>query len=73
MFTGAVAVPLFAFNVGIELGQIVILSLALALLTGVDRAVAVRLPAGALRLRAIAASLVAAVWAAAMAAQRAPW
>ena len=73
MFTGGVTVPLFAFNVGIELGQVVILSLALAVLTGVDRAVAIRLPAGALRLRAIAASLVAAVWAAAMAAQRTPW
>ncbi|HEV8358115.1 MAG TPA: HupE/UreJ family protein [Gemmatimonadales bacterium] len=73
MFTGGVAVPLVAFNLGIELGQMAILGGALLLLTGVDRAVALRLPAGGLRVRAVAASLVAAGWAAALAAQRAPW
>ena len=73
MFTGGVAVPLAAFNVGIEVGQMAILGGSLLLLTGVDRAVALRLPAGGLRVRAVAASLVAAAWAAALAAQRAPW
>jgi len=73
MFTGPVAFPLFAFNLGIELGQITILTGALTLLTGVDRVATVWTPTGGLRVRAVAASLVAAGWASVMAAQRAPW
>ena len=73
MFTGAVALPLFSFNVGIELGQITVLTLALVLLTAADRGMAAAWPARGLRARAIATSLVAAVWAAAMAVQRSPW
>jgi hypothetical protein len=73
MFTGAVALPLFSFNVGIELGQITVLTLALVLLTAADRAMAAAWPARGLRARAMATSLVAAVWAAAMAVQRSPW
>lgn len=72
MFTGSVALPLFAFNVGIELGQLTVLSIALVLLTGVDRLVR-PVQGSSLTLRAVATSLVAAVWAAVMAAQRAPW
>jgi hypothetical protein len=73
MFTGPVAFPLFAFNVGIELGQITILTAALVLLAGVDRITGAWAPASGLRLRAVAASLIAASWATVMAAQRAPW
>jgi hypothetical protein len=73
MFTGSVVLPLFAFNVGIELGQITVLSLALLLLTGVDRAMERTAPTRGLMLRADATSLVAAVCAAIMAYQRAPW
>lgn len=66
MASGAVAMPLFAFNVGIEIGQIAILVAALTILTGVDRIVAQRT-------RVVATALVASVWAVVMAAQRAPW
>ena len=45
MFTGSVALPLFAFNVGIELGQISVLVTALVLLTGVDGVIARAAPA----------------------------
>ena len=73
MFTGSVVLPLFAFNVGIELGQILVLITALVLLTGVDRAVERLAPAHGVTPRAVATSLVAAAWAAVMAVQRAPW
>ena len=73
MFTGSVAFPLFAFNLGIELGQITILSAALVLLSGVDRIAGAWAPPNGFRLRAVAASLIAAGWATVMAAQRAPW
>lgn len=73
MFTGAVALPLFAFNVGIELGQVTVLVAALALLTGVDRAVERTPSARGVALRAAATSLVAVVCAAAMAIQRSSW
>lgn len=66
MTTGPVALPLLAFNVGIELGQLAILVAALAALSGVDRVVA-------LKTRVMATSLMAAAWAAVMAAQRNPW
>lgn len=72
MFTGSVALPLFSFNVGIELGQITVLTIALVLLTGVDR-LARPLAGKALAARAVATSLIAAAWAAVMAAQRTPW
>jgi hypothetical protein len=73
MFTGAVALPLFAFNAGIELGQILVLVVALAVLTGVDRGMERLVPARGVAPRAVAASLVAAACAAAMALQRTPW
>ncbi len=73
MFTGSVALPLFAFNVGIELGQVAVLVLALVLLAGIDRAIARWTAGPAIRPRAAAASLVAATWASLMAVQRLPW
>ncbi len=73
MFTGPVVLPLFAFNVGIELGQIGILVAALAVLTGVDRAVQWTGAARGVQPRAVAVSLVAAACAAVMAVQRAAW
>ncbi len=65
--------PLFAFNVGIEAGQITVLTLALLLLTGVDRVMERTVPTRGLMLRAVATSLIAAGCAAVMAFQRAPW
>lgn len=66
MSTGPVALPLLAFNLGIELGQVAILAVALAAFCGVDRVVAVKA-------RVMATSLMAAAWAAVMAVQRNPW
>jgi hypothetical protein len=77
LFMDRVAVPLFGFNLGIELGQLVVLALAGVALVGVDALLArVRLPALApapLRLRIVAVSgavtLVATRWAV----ERSPW
>jgi len=73
MFTGPVALPLFAFNVGIELGQLTVLTASLVLLSGVDRVASRWTSVSGLRVRAVAASLIAASWATLIAAQRAPW
>lgn len=77
LFVERLAVPLFGFNVGIEVGQIVVLVAAALALTALDRLIAaVRAPSErwpALRVRAVAVSLlvvgVASVWAA----ERSPW
>jgi HupE/UreJ protein len=76
LFVDQVALPLFGFNVGIELGQLVVLMLAAATLLMLDRALVVVVPStgvtvgagvGAPRLRVVAVSaavaLVAAHWA----------
>jgi hypothetical protein len=73
MFAGPVAMPLFAFNVGIELGQITVLAAALVLLSGVDRVVRRAAPSCGVAPRAVTTSLVAAGCAAVMAVQRIPW
>ncbi|MFL5475000.1 MAG: HupE/UreJ family protein [Gemmatimonadales bacterium] len=75
LFTGSVVVPLFGFNVGIELGQLVVLAAAgaglaafdhILLLTRLDR---VR----SYRLRVVTVSLVVVAVAAEMVAVRHPW
>ena len=70
LFVDEIALPLFGFNVGIELGQLVVLALAAGVLAVVDCAFALATvrPGGAvLRLRVIAVSgfvaLIAARWA----------
>ena len=77
LFVDRVALPLFGFNVGIELGQIVVLLAAFTALYGIDRAIAwLRLPPSApspLRLRVLAVSSLVAVVAARWAIERAPW
>jgi hypothetical protein len=73
MLEGPAGGPLLAFNLGIEAGQIVILAIALALLSSLDRLVGVWSPPRALAHRAIATSLLAGTWAAAMASHRLPW
>lgn len=77
LFVERIAVPLFGFNVGIELGQIVVLVAAAVVLAGIDRAIAggrVATPQWpALRVRVVAVSLgvvaVGSVWAV----ERRPW
>ena len=73
MFAGPVALPLLAFNLGIELGQITVLVAVLAMLTGVDRGMERVAPVRGVAPRAVATSLVVAACAALMAVQRAPW
>lgn len=77
LFTGSIALPLFGFNVGIELGQLVMLALAGVALAALDRLLGlVRATDGALaafRLRVVAVSGSVILVAARMAAMRAPW
>ncbi len=77
LFIRPIALPLFGFNVGIELGQMVVLVAAAALLALVDAAIRrLPLPAGApapLRLRVLAVSAVVAMVATRWAVIRAPW
>lgn len=66
LFTGAVAAPLLGFNIGIELGQLLVLTAAAVALTGVD------LMLGQRR-RVIAVSAIVVVAATTMALERTPW
>jgi len=68
LFTNHIALPLFGFNVGIELGQIAVLCVAAAALVAVDRLL--RFP---LRLRIVTISTVVLVIATHWAVQRNPW
>jgi len=66
MFFGPIALPLVSFNIGIELGQLVIIIATLLLFSVADAF-------GSVRRRAVVTSLIVAVWAVTMAAQRVPW
>ncbi len=77
LFTGSIAVPLLGFNIGIELGQLLVLGLAGLALAGLDRALAVLRAPGAMpsvhRLRVLAVSTAVVLVAAEMAVARRPW
>jgi hypothetical protein len=77
LFDGSIAVPLFGFNVGIELGQLVVLAVAGVGLAGLDRLIGVLRSTSALpsahRLRVVAVSTAVVLVAAQMAAARRPW
>jgi hypothetical protein len=77
LFTGSIAVPLLGFNLGIELGQLVVLGIAGVTLGGVDRALAAlrgrRSAPAAHRLRVVAVSLAVVIVATEMAVARRPW
>jgi HupE/UreJ protein len=81
MFVTRIALPLFGFNVGIELGQIVILGAAAIALASVDRAIDAAIgcskaPSGrwpALRLRIVGVSLLVVAVASRWAVERSPW
>ena len=76
LFVGSIALPLFGFNVGIELGQLVVLALTAVALALLDRLLAVLrsawTPAAVHRLRVVTVSAVVVLAAARMAAARAP-
>jgi hypothetical protein len=77
LFVDRIALPLFGFNVGIELGQIVVLAFAAVFLLGADRViryVRASMPAAAtLRLRVLMVSTVVMLVAARWAIERNPW
>jgi HupE / UreJ protein len=81
VFVDRVALPLFGFNVGIEIGQVVVLLGAFAALALLDRALHELLAAmrrgasgaAVLRWRVVSVSLVVGVVAARWAVERAPW
>jgi hypothetical protein len=77
LFVGSIAVPLLGFNLGIELGQLVVLGLAGVTLAGFDRALAaVRHPTAVPsvhRLRVLTVSAVVVIVATQMAVARRPW
>ena len=77
LFQGSIVVPLFGFNVGIELGQLLVLAIAGVGLAGLDALLAaLRSPVAsppAHRLRVVAVSAAVVLVAARMAAARAPW
>lgn len=77
LFVEPIAVPLFGFNVGIEVGQVVVLLTVALALAGLDRVIAswrltsARWPA--LRVRVVAVSAVVVAVSSVWAAQRSPW
>lgn len=75
LFVHDVALPLFGFNVGIELGQLVVLALAAAALALLDRLLALLTLAGGspLRLRVVAVSAAVALVAVRWAVERSPF
>jgi hypothetical protein len=77
LFLDSVAVPLFGFNVGIEIGQIAVLAFAFALLAIADIAIRewsrTRLGVAPLRIRVVALSTVVMIVATRWAFERAPW
>jgi hypothetical protein len=77
IFVDRVALPLFGFNVGIELGQVVVLSLAGLVLLAADRTIrsirAWQLEESALRVRVLAVSVVVLAVASRWAIERSPW
>ena len=76
LFADQIALPLFGFNVGIELGQIVVLILAAVLLLSVDWLIElIRKPRSipAVRVRVLAISSVVLVIATRWAFERSPW
>jgi hypothetical protein len=76
-FTGPIVIPLFGFNLGIELGQLLVLAAAALVLSGLDRLVEAVRDCGAsptaYRLRVLGVSTVVVVVAAEMAVARSPW
>jgi hypothetical protein len=75
LFVAPIALPLFGFNLGIELGQIAVLALAAGTLAGLDCCLGALAPRSGspLRLRVVLVSALVAVVAAHWAVQRSPW
>lgn len=77
LFVDRLALPLFGFNVGIELGQVVVLAIAAVIFVAVDELISrVHRSAGvgfALRLRVLLVSVTVMIFASRWAVERNPW
>ena len=77
LFVDRLAVPLFGFNVGIELGQVVVLCAIAIVFAAVDHAITAARQPGAswqpLRARVVAVSLLVVAVGSAWAVERSPW
>ena len=77
LFVDRIAAPLIGFNVGIELGQVVVLLAAATIFSGIDATItAMRITSDrwpALRLRAVAVSMLVVTVCSAWAVERSPW
>lgn len=73
LMADSIAAPLFGFNVGIELGQVLVLSIAFAGLAVIDGALGFALPRAPFRVRVVAISLLVAMMGGIWAVERAPW
>ena len=73
LFVEQVAVPLFGFNVGIEVGQVLVLVVAAVVLTVLDRAIGAVRVSNALRVRVVAVSALVVAVGSAWAVERTPW
>lgn len=75
LLPGSVGVPLFGFNVGLELGQALVLSMAIATLAVLDRGLSAlaRDSASGFQLRVACVSLVVTLAGSAWALERVPW
>ncbi len=76
LFADRIALPLFGFNVGIEIGQVVVLAIAAVMLLAADRIIGVIRRQGsqsALRLRVVTISALVLVVATRWAIERNPW
>lgn len=77
LFSGSIALPLFGFNLGIEIGQIVVLLLAGLMLAALDSFLTLARSPEALpsayRLRVVTVSVIVVMVATQMAAARRPW
>jgi len=73
LFVERIAVPLFGFNVGIEVGQLVVLVAAAFVLAALDRAIATFRLSNALRVRVVAVSAIVVAVGSAWAVERTPW
>jgi hypothetical protein len=75
LLPGSIGIPLLGFNIGLELGQGLVLCAAMVLLTGLDRVMATlaRGDGVAFQLRVAAVSLLVAIMGGVWVVERAPW
>jgi hypothetical protein len=76
LIADSIVTPLFGFNLGVELGQVIVLALAAVLLVGLDQLLSARRTGGSMmayRWRVVGVSAAVVLVAAHMAMERRPW